>query len=58
VLKGGVAKLFCRWKRFVKEYLVHFAKGVKEALDGRNSLRGIRTVLRAVRSCRGEGELW
>jgi hypothetical protein len=41
----------------VKEYLVHFAGVVKEALDGQNSPRGIHEVLRVVRSCRGAGEL-
>jgi hypothetical protein len=39
----------------VKEYLVHFAGVVKEALDGRNSLRGIPKVLRAIGLCRGAG---
>jgi hypothetical protein len=49
--------LFCWWTSFVKDILVHFTEVVKEALDGRNSLWRIREVPRAVRSCRGAGEL-
>jgi hypothetical protein len=40
----------------MKGYLV-LARVVKEALDGQNSPRGIREVLRAVRSCREVGRL-
>ena len=41
----------------MEEHHVHFAEIVKGALDGRNSLRRIREVTRAVRSCREAGTL-
>jgi hypothetical protein len=43
--------------KFLEGILVHFTGVVKEALDGWNSPWRIHEVLRAVRSCRGAGEL-
>jgi hypothetical protein len=41
----------------VKENFVHFVGIVKEEFDDQNSPWRIREVSRAVRSCRGAGEL-
>jgi hypothetical protein len=56
-LKGGVASFHCRWVSSMEKYLVKFAGIVQEEMDSRNSLRRIREVIRAVRSCREVGTL-
>jgi hypothetical protein len=42
----------------VEKYLVQFVRIVKEETDGRNSLRRIREVTRAIKYCKEAGMLW
>jgi hypothetical protein len=51
--KGRRCKVTCKKINSIRGYCVHFVGVVKEALDGRNSPRGIHEVSRTVRSCRG-----